>query len=68
MLQTFLVLGLIPGTNIEIGFFVWAALFVALTIFGLRYAIGYHRQVKAIRLMLDLRLSQPASLFHSRLR
>ncbi len=68
MFQRFLVLGLIPGTNIQIGFFVWAIVSIAIIIFVLKTLIGYQRQVRLHRLMLDVRMPLPASQLHSRLR
>ncbi len=68
MLLTILVLGLIPGTNIEIGFIFWAVIAAALVVVLIKSFFSNYRLVKSMRRLLDVRLPLPASQFHSRLR
>ena len=68
MIETILFLGLIPWTNIEIGFYVWLGIFVVIAYFVLKHAIGYFRDVRNAKLMLDVRQSTHANHLHSRLR
>ncbi len=68
MLETVLFLGLIPWTNIEIGFYVWLFIFAIIAYFVLKYVIGYYRDIRNARLMLDVRQSVHAKSLHSRLR
>lgn len=53
-IEELVVLGIIPGTNIQVGFWVWAALFGI--VFALRYLVKRERRVQTIRFML-IRLS-----------
>jgi hypothetical protein len=64
----FLVLGLIPGTNIQIGFNFWAGIFIALVVICLKSYISYYREVKKMTVSLSLRRPLPANQLHSRLR
>ena len=67
-MMAFLVLGLIPGTNIQIGFYFWAVIFIAVAVICLRSAISYNREVKKLAILLTIRRPLPASQLHSRLR
>jgi hypothetical protein len=66
-MQSIIVLGLIPGTNIQIGFFVWIGVFATLLFFIARPLISYFRVVRSVEQELSVRHPHPASQFHSRL-
>ena len=67
-MQTFLVLGLIPGTNIQINFFVW--LVIGVIVLGY-LANGYLSYLKFVRKYvreIERPGPKPASSFHTRLK
>jgi hypothetical protein len=49
-MSDFIVLGLIPGTNIQIGFLSWLGIIAIL--FGVLYLIHYGRRTNKLRLLL----------------
>ncbi len=67
-MMTFLVLGLIPGTNIQIGFYFWLVIFTALAVIFINSYISYSREIKKLAISLTIRRPLPASQLHSRLR
>ena len=66
-MQAFIVLGLIPGTNIQINFLVWLILFMV-AVFGIVVAFrNYYQQVRELAKLANAKTSQPANLYHTRL-
>lgn len=66
-MQAFIVLGLIPGTNIQIGFALIALIALIVIIFLLTKYLSHYRQIKQIVSSLTQRQPLPARAFHSRL-
>ena len=66
-MQSFFVLGLIPGTNIQINFFVWLSFFIVLAITAIALVLNYRRQIAALARIASLRKPLPANQLHTRL-
>lgn len=65
-MQQFIVLGLIPGTNIQIGFAVVAAIILVISLLVLRRFIRQYREVRHMVSELTERRPVPARAYHTR--
>ncbi len=67
-MQSFIVLGLVPGTNIQFGFILWLIAFSIIgTILLVIFARNYKYLKEAYRI-ITARTPLPASQFHIRLK
>lgn len=67
-MQTFLVLGLIPGTNIQINFFVWLVIAVIVLSYLANGYLNYLKFVRKYVREIERPGPNPASSFHTRLK
>ncbi len=67
-MQTFFVLGLIPGTNIQINFFVWLIITTIILGYLANGYINYLRFVNKYVREIERPGPKPASSFHTRLK
>ena len=65
-MQAFFVLGLIPGTNIQINFSFWLIFFMSFVVIAAVIYLNYQRQIRILGRLATLRTPLPASLLHSR--
>jgi hypothetical protein len=66
-MQSFIVLGLIPGTNIQINFLIWVVFFSILAAVSVLFLINHVSQIKSLTRIVISRKVLPASQLHSRL-
>jgi hypothetical protein len=66
-MQSFIVLGLIPGTNIQINFLIWVVFFSILAALAVLFIIKHISQIKSLTGKVISRKVLPASHLHSRL-
>jgi uncharacterized membrane protein YczE len=65
-MQAFIVLGLIPGTNLQIGSILVALLAGIVLVIWLRRYLEQHRQIKQMVISMTERRPLPARAFHNR--
>jgi hypothetical protein len=67
-MQAFFVLGLIPGTNIQINFYFWLGLTTLIIIYFTYHYISYLKYIRFFIRDLYLRKPLPAAKLHTRLK
>jgi hypothetical protein len=65
-MQAFLVLGLIPGTNIQINFLIWLIFLIGLGIGTIIIVLKYRHQLKILARLANMRVPLHASELHTR--
>jgi hypothetical protein len=65
-MQTFIVLGLVPGTDIQINFLVWFIFFAAIAILAILIFANHLNKLNQLSAIVLTRRILPANQFHSR--
>ncbi|HEY4963105.1 MAG TPA: hypothetical protein VIH90_00225 [Candidatus Saccharimonadales bacterium] len=65
-MQTFIVLGLIPGTDIQINFFVWFIFFACLAVGSIIIFANHLNKLHKLSVVVLTRKVLPANQFHIR--